>query len=54
MAPNKIQTKTAKLPLFPPRSPTEINTANVCKVKGTAAGMEIQEQIAIITANKAI
>ena len=51
MAPNNTYVKTAIVPLFPPKRPTAIKTANVCKVNGTVAGMEIQEQIAI-TATK--
>ena len=42
------------VPLRPPRTPTAINTAKVCRVKGTAVGTEIQEQTAISTANTAI
>ena len=54
IAPSRINTRTDKLPLFPPSTPTAIKTPNVCRVNGTAAGMEIQEQIAMITANTAI
>ena len=54
MAPRRINTRTESVPLFPPRMPTAIKTPNVCNVNGTAAGMEIQEQIAMITAKTAM
>ena len=53
-APSRINTRTDKVPLLPPRTPAAIKTPNVCNVNGTAAGMEIQEQIAMITANTAM
>ena len=54
IAPSRINTNMESVPLFPPRTPTATKTPNVCSVNGTAAGMDIQEQIAIITANTAM
>ena len=44
---------TAHSPDFPPSSAQAVNTANVCNVKGTAAGMVIHEQTAMSTAHSA-
>ena len=53
-APRRTYTRTARVPLFPPSTPTAINTPNVCRVNGTCAGIEIHEQTAITTAKTAI
>ena len=39
---------------LPPRRPVVRNTAKVCRVKGTVAGMDIHEQTAIRAVNIAM
>ena len=52
--PSSRYTSTASVPRLPPSTLTARNTPKVCSVKGTVAGMEIQEHTAISAANSAI
>ena len=54
MAPSRMNTRTDNVPRLPPSSPTAMNMAKVCMVKGTVMGIEIQEQIAMTTAIRAM
>ena len=53
-APRSMYRTTAMVLRLPPRRPVVRNTAKVCRVKGTVAGMDIHEQTAIRAANIAM
>ena len=45
---------TESVPFFAPRRPEEVNTPNVCMVKGIAPGTVMSEQTAISAAPSAV
>ena len=47
-APSRMYTEMDSAPQLQPKSPSAQNTAKVCSVNGTTAGMLIHEQAAII------
>ena len=53
-AASRMKASTAMVPRLPPSRPTARNTPMVCRVKGMAVGMEIQEHTAMTATNTAI